>query len=663
MSHPVGKIIPRYRPFTSPGYMPKGLNIHINISLLTMEQIYKLEKDIQELRKLLRSKEKELYVMKKEYSQQIQQQHTNIQSDAVYVCGDKLPKWAIERYSRQILLSDIGVAGQEKLCSAKVLLVGAGGLGCPAAMYLAGAGVGEIGIVDYDAVDLTNIHRQILHGEGDQHISKAESAAQTLRSINSRITITPYNVQLTSSNALDISSRYDIILDCTDNVPSRYLLNDLCVMSKVPLVSGSALKMEGQLTIYGYRSKKNMNEMDASYIGPCYRCVFPSPPPPETVGSCSANGVAGPVPGVIGCLQALEAIKYIVGHTHEQLLVERMLLFDGADSSFRTVKLRARNQQCAACSENATISQLLDYEVFCKAQAKEKKKKESRLKSERRKQEKEKRMTGQKYYGFRITKSNDTKKWIQDVPKSERKLGSPCISEFCAKGTARYCSQFTEEQRQEIFTYFWNSLDWKGKKNYVRLLVDSVPPKRRRLKHKGEVSRKGDSKLYHLYNKDQRQPVCRLMFLNTLGVKEAMVRCWLLNEDKPKCKKKPLKSLNVDGYIDNLPKVPSKCQYCINSGCNIMYIDLDVKSQYQLYNQYIKDMKSINIVPASRKTFSKVVLMKNVRIFKPKNDTDVCDLVAQHNVLPSLGYQSVNMDKNELTSQNVNASYFYNAQW
>ncbi|XP_052748326.1 uncharacterized protein LOC113514767 isoform X2 [Galleria mellonella] len=528
-------------------------------------------------------------------------------------------------------------------------------------MYLAGAGIGEIGIVDYDAVELTNIHRQILHREGDQHMSKAESAAQTLRSINSRITITPYNVQLASSNAMDIASRYDVVLDCTDNVPSRYLLNDLCVMSKKPLISGSALKMEGQLTVYGYRSEKNTNEKDAPYIGPCYRCVFPSPPPPEAVGSCSANGVAGPVPGLIGCLQALEAIKYIVGHTHGQLLVERMLLFDGEDSSFRTVKLRARNPQCAVCSENATISQLVDYEAFCKAQAKEKKKQEARLKSERRKQEKEKRMTGQSYYGFRVTKFADTKKWIQDVPKSERRIGPACTSEFCAKGTARFCSHFTEDQRQEIFSYFWNSLDWKGKKNYVRGLVDSVPPKRRRLKHKGEVSRKGDSKLYHLYNKDERQPVCRLMFLNTLGIKEAMVRCWLIKEDKPKSPKKPVKSLNVDSYIDNLPKEPTKCQYCLNSGCNIMYVCLDVKSQHQLYNKYTKDMKAKNIAPASRKTFSKVVLKKNVRIFKPKNDTDVCDLVAQHNVLPSLGYQ--NLQKNELENQNVSINYYYNAQW
>ncbi|KAM3955212.1 adenylyltransferase and sulfurtransferase MOCS3-like [Aphomia sociella] len=637
-----------------------------------MDRINKLEKEITDLRKILSSKEKDLYELKKELIQ-VSQQQTNIQiqTDGQYQshncpgkthCGDKLPKWAIERYSRQILLPDIGVSGQERLCSAKVLVVGAGGLGCPAAMYLAGAGVGEIGIVDYDAVDLTNIHRQILHGECDQNMSKAESAAQTLRSINSKITVTPYNVQLTSTNALEISSRYDIVLDCSDNVPTRYLLNDLCVMSKIPLISGSALKLEGQLTIYGYRAEKNTNEKELSYIGPCYRCVFPSPPPAAAVGSCSANGVAGPVPGVIGCLQALEAIKYIVGHTHRQLLVERMLLFDGEDSSFRTVKLRTRNPQCAACSDNPTISQLLDYEVFCKAQAKEKKKQEARLKSERRRQEKEKRMTGQSYYGFRITKSADRKKWIQDVPKSERRMGPACNSVYCAKCAARHCTDYTEERRQEIFQYFWNSLDWKGKRDYVRSLVDTVPPKRRRLKHKGEVSRKGDSKLYHLYNKEQRLVVCRTMFLNTLGIKEAMVRCWLLNENKPKTPKKPVKSLNVDSYIENLPKTPSKCPFCINSGCDTMYLSLEVKSIYQLYNKYVKDMKFRGIPPASRKTFSKVVLMKNLRIFKPKNESDVCDLVSQHNVT-SLDYQNVGcVDKNDLV-QSDNVNYYYNIQW
>lgn len=292
------------------------------------------------------------------------------------------------------------------------------------------------------------------------------------------------------------------------------------------------------------------------------------------------------------------------------------------------------------------------------------KKQEARLKSERRKLEKEKRMNGQSYYGFRISKvSDDRKKWIQDVPKSERKIGPPCHSDFCAKGTARCCSEFTEEKREEIFKHFWNELDWKGKKNFVRSLVDTVPPKRRRVRHKGEISRKGDSKLYHLSNKDQRMPVCRVMFLNTLGIKEAMVRCWLLSEDKPKTPKIPLKSLNVDSYIDNLPKMAPKCQYCRNSDTNIKYINIDyIKNQYQLYNQYLKDMKSKNVSPASRKTFSKVISMKNIRIFKPKNENDVCDLVSQHNVLPSINYQNVEVEKD--LDQNVVVNYYYNSnQW
>ncbi|XP_013163518.1 PREDICTED: adenylyltransferase and sulfurtransferase MOCS3 isoform X1 [Papilio xuthus] len=345
-----------------------------------MEQIQRLEQEIDHLRKTLQEKENELFEMKRNWmpmeSNDTQPEFTTLYSRnesnvGKVQYGDKLPKWAIERYSRQILLPDIGVAGQEKLCKAKVLIVGAGGLGCPAAVYLAGAGVGEIGIIDYDKVDLTNIHRQILHAECDQNKSKAVSAAETLKSINSNIKITPYMLQLDSSNALDIISKYDVILDCTDNVPTRYLLNDACVMNKLPLISGSALKMEGQLTIYGYRSGRNQNEKEL-YQGGCYRCLFPNPPPAETVGSCSANGVAGPIPGVIGALQSLEAIKLIVGQTRDKLLVERFLIFDGDDVTFRTVKLRSRDPNCPMCSENPKITNLIDYEVFCKSQAKEK---------------------------------------------------------------------------------------------------------------------------------------------------------------------------------------------------------------------------------------------------------------------------------------------------
>ncbi|RVE47171.1 hypothetical protein evm_008139 [Chilo suppressalis] len=344
-----------------------------------MDRVTVLEEEIANLRMILQQKEAELYELKKECIRESHAQlgstnHTTPELNNLLKthCSARLPKWAIVRYSRQILLPDIGVKGQEKLCSARVLVVGAGGLGCPAAVYLAGAGVGEIGIVDYDDVEITNIHRQILHSERDECMSKAESAAHKLRSINSHIKVTPYNVQLDSSNAVDIASGYDVVLDCTDNVPTRYLLNDLCVMTGLPLISGSALKMEGQLTIYGYRADRNCNEKNASYRGPCYRCIFPTPPPPQAVGSCSANGVAGPVPGVIGTLQALEAIKMIVGLTHEKMLIERMLLFDGEDMTFKIVNLRGQNQQCAVCSQTPSITRLIDYEAFCKSQAKEK---------------------------------------------------------------------------------------------------------------------------------------------------------------------------------------------------------------------------------------------------------------------------------------------------
>ncbi|CAK1554284.1 unnamed protein product [Leptosia nina] len=342
-----------------------------------MDIVSNLEREIAELRKSLQFKEQELSDLKHQMgTAKLNTDKNGFAMDSTNALkvqfGDSIPKWAIERYSRQILLPDIGVKGQEKLMKGKVLIVGAGGLGCPASVYLAGAGVGEIGIVDYDSVDVTNIHRQFLHSESDQGVSKAESAANSLRSINSRIKVSAYNEQLDSKNALQIASKYDVILDCSDNVPTRYMLSDVCVLAKVPLISGSALKMEGQLTIYGYRANRNPKEQEATYRGPCYRCVFPTPPPAETVGSCSANGVAGSVPGAIGALQSLEAIKLLVGHTKDKLLVERLLLFDGEDMTFRTVKLRGRNPSCPSCSDSPTITHLIDYEMFCQSQANDK---------------------------------------------------------------------------------------------------------------------------------------------------------------------------------------------------------------------------------------------------------------------------------------------------
>ncbi|XP_063392025.1 adenylyltransferase and sulfurtransferase MOCS3 [Cydia fagiglandana] len=626
-----------------------------------MECISILEREIADLRKTLAEKETELCEIKKKWLSKPQDNQMQANPNGFHGQAhvERLPRWAIERYSRQILLPEIGVEGQAALLAAKVLLVGAGGLGCPAAAYLAGAGVGEIGLVDYDTVDVTNIHRQLLHGEIDQGTSKVQSAAAALRRINSNVTVTTHDTQLSSTNALDIVGRYHMVLDCSDNVPTRYLLNDACSLTKLPLISGSALKMEGQLTIYGYRAPKDPNEKEA-YQGPCYRCLFPSPPPPETVGSCSANGVAGPVPGLIGVLQALEAIKLIVGYPHNKLLVERMLIFDGDDCTFRNVKLRPRNAECAACSASPTITRLIDYEAYCKAKASDKKKADAKIKSQRRKEEKEKRMSGQSYYGFR--RDRDRAKWVQDVLKQERKMGPACSSPFCKKGMARKCPSFSEDVRMKIFDYFWNELDWAGKKNFVRSLVDNIPAKRRRLKHKGEISRKGDSKLYHLVYNDQKLPVCRTTFLNTLGVKEAMIRCWLVKEDRPKEPKKPLKALNVETYIDSLPKVEIKCPYCKSTPMysDLFYLDLSsVKNQYQLYNHYVKDMKLKGLVPASRKTFSKVFLAKNLKIFKPKNESDVCDIVSQHNVMNS-SYQLDNLNL-DLGQSVININY--TTQW
>lgn len=240
-------------------------------------------------------------------------------------------------------------------------------------------------------------------------------------------------------------------------------------------------------------------------------------------------------------------------------------------------------------------------------------------------------MTGRSYFGFRI-KNGEKKKYIQDVLKSERRMGNRCKSEFCAKGIYRFCSSIPEETRRELFNYFWNDLDWKGKKNYVRSLIDIVPPKRRR--KNDTISRKIDTKLYHLIYKKERLSVCRIMFLNTLGIKEAMLRSWLSKEKKKK-PKIPIKSLNVNRYIDNLPKYKSKCQFCTN----IEYVNVgNVKNLYQLYNFYANDVKNRGQLPASRKTFSNVASKKNIRIFKPKNDGDVCDLFGDHNLLPCMEY-------------------------
>lgn len=270
----------------------------------------------------------------------------------------KLSKEDVERFSRQVIIPAIGCKGQLALKTSSVLIVGAGGLGCPSAQYLAGSGVGHIGLVDYDEVECSNLHRQLLHSEDNIGVSKVTSAAEALKKLNSRLRISEYHLQLNSSNALNIIQQYDIVIDATDNVATRYLLNDACVLSGKPLVSGSALRLEGQLTVYNYNK------------GPCYRCIFPKPPPPETVTNCGDGGVLGAVPGVIGVLEALEAIKILLGWSG--ILSGQLLLFSAESTAFRSVRLRSRNINCDVCGENPIISHLIDYEQFCGAKATDK---------------------------------------------------------------------------------------------------------------------------------------------------------------------------------------------------------------------------------------------------------------------------------------------------
>ncbi|XP_018495572.1 adenylyltransferase and sulfurtransferase MOCS3 [Galendromus occidentalis] len=266
-----------------------------------------------------------------------------------------LPDESIERYSRQILLPEIGVNGMHKLSAASVLIVGAGGLGCPVAMYLATSGVGTIGIVEYDVVELSNLHRQIGHREASVGFSKAKSLVSTLKTLNSSINYMSFETALSDSNAKGIVKDFDVVVDATDNVSSRYLLNDVCVLLRKPLVSGSALRWEGQLTVYNHKT------------GPCYRCVFPKPPPPETVTNCSDGGVLGPVTGVIGSMQALEVIKILLDE--DGVLYGRLVMFDGLSGSHRTFRLRDRDPQCAVCGDEPTVSELIDYDAFCGSSA------------------------------------------------------------------------------------------------------------------------------------------------------------------------------------------------------------------------------------------------------------------------------------------------------
>ena len=255
------------------------------------------------------------------------------------------------RYSRHIILPKIGAAGQRKLLDAKVLCIGAGGLGSPAAMYLAAAGVGTLGIVDFDRVDLTNLQRQLLHDTEDVGRPKVDSAAERLGGINPEVLVVKHNVVLSSDNATEILGQYDIVVDGSDNFPVRYLVNDATQMLGKPLVYGSIFQFDGQASVFLPGPET-----------PCYRCLFPEPPPPGTVPSCAEGGVFGVLPGIIGSIQAVEAIKLITGIGEP--LAGRLLLFDALEMDFTTVKLRW-DPNCPVCGKDPTVTELIDYDAFC----------------------------------------------------------------------------------------------------------------------------------------------------------------------------------------------------------------------------------------------------------------------------------------------------------
>ncbi|MFQ6059070.1 MAG: molybdopterin-synthase adenylyltransferase MoeB [Anaerolineae bacterium] len=257
----------------------------------------------------------------------------------------------IVRYSRHIILREVGGMGQRKLLNSSVLLIGAGGLGSPAGLYLAAAGVGTLGIVDFDAVDLSNLQRQILHRTRDVGRPKTESARDTLVALNPDVTVIPHQVQLTSENALEVLEGYDVVVNGADNFPTRYLVNDACVLLGVPLVDAAIFMFEGMVTVF-----------HPANGGPCYRCLFPTPPPPGEVPSCQEAGVLGVLPGIMGSLQALEAIKLLLGKGKP--LIGELLLFDALEMEFRTVKLE-RDPACPVCGDHPTVTQLIDYEEFC----------------------------------------------------------------------------------------------------------------------------------------------------------------------------------------------------------------------------------------------------------------------------------------------------------
>jgi adenylyltransferase/sulfurtransferase len=273
-------------------------------------------------------------------------------SDQVSLSNDE-----VLRYSRHLIMPEVGMEGQLKLKVAKVLCIGAGGLGSPLALYLAAAGVGTIGIVDFDVVDYTNLQRQIIHTTADVGRKKLDSAGDKLKAINPNVNVVRYDTRLSSANALELFRDFDIIVDGTDNFPTRYLVNDACVLTGKPNVYGSIFRFEGQVSVFAIEE------------GPCYRCLYPEPPPPGLVPSCAEGGVLGILPGLVGVMQATEAIKLILGAGEP--LIGRLLLVDALAMRFRELKLR-KNPDCPACGTHRTITQLIDYNEFCGVRGEEK---------------------------------------------------------------------------------------------------------------------------------------------------------------------------------------------------------------------------------------------------------------------------------------------------
>jgi adenylyltransferase/sulfurtransferase len=264
--------------------------------------------------------------------------------------GNGLSKEEVLRYSRHLIMPEVGMEGQLKLKQARVLCIGTGGLGAPLGLYLAAAGVGHIGVVDFDVVDFTNLQRQVLFGTSDVGRPKITAAADRLRNLNPEIRIDAIETRLSSENALELFRDYDIIVDGTDNFPTRYLVNDACVLLGKPNVYGSIFRFEGQITVFGYPD------------GPCYRCLYPEPPPPGLVPSCAEGGVLGVLPGIVGTIQAAETLKLLIGKGEP--LIGRLLLFDALGMKFRELKLR-KNPECPVCGEHRTVTKLIDYAEFC----------------------------------------------------------------------------------------------------------------------------------------------------------------------------------------------------------------------------------------------------------------------------------------------------------